>query len=72
MAAGSPFDAPSHRPSTIQCAIAALVDAHGAALLRLARQYSLCLDDAHDAYQRAPRSTCAGSRRWTRSPKARG
>ncbi len=33
--------------------IAALVDAHEASLLRVARQHSLCLDDAHDAYQRA-------------------
>jgi RNA polymerase sigma factor (sigma-70 family) len=33
--------------------IAALVDRHGAALLRVARQHSLCLDDAQDAYQRA-------------------
>ena len=32
---------------------AALVDRHGTALLRVARQHSLCLDDAHDAYQRA-------------------
>jgi RNA polymerase sigma factor (sigma-70 family) len=33
--------------------IAALVHAHGPALLRVARKHSLCLDDAHDAYQRA-------------------
>lgn len=33
--------------------IAALMDAHGAALLRTARHYSLCADDAHDAMQRA-------------------
>ncbi len=33
--------------------IAALVDAHGAALLRVARHHSLCVDDANDAYQRA-------------------
>jgi RNA polymerase sigma factor (sigma-70 family) len=33
--------------------IAALVGAYGAALLRVARQHSLCLDDAQDAYQRA-------------------
>jgi hypothetical protein len=26
---------------------------HGASMLALARRYSLCLDDAHDAYQRA-------------------
>jgi len=33
--------------------IAALVEAHEVALLRVARQHSLCSDDAHDAYQRA-------------------
>lgn len=33
--------------------ITALVKAHGGALLRVARQHSLCLDDAQDAYQRA-------------------
>ncbi len=33
--------------------IAALVDEHGSALLRVARHHSLCLDDAHDAYQLA-------------------
>lgn len=42
----SPGDDPETR-------IAALVRAHGAALLRTARQHSLCLDDAQDAYQRA-------------------
>ena len=29
------------------------VTRHAAALLRTARRHSLCLDDAHDAYQRA-------------------
>lgn len=33
--------------------IAALIDAHGAALQRTARHFSLCADDAHDAVQRA-------------------
>ncbi|HEX8102873.1 MAG TPA: sigma-70 family RNA polymerase sigma factor, partial [Solirubrobacteraceae bacterium] len=33
--------------------IAALVAEHGAALMRVARHFSLCADDAHDAYQRA-------------------
>ncbi len=33
--------------------IATLVDRHGLALLRVARQHSLCADDAQDAYQRA-------------------
>ena len=32
--------------------IAALFDAHGPALMRVARQFSLCSDDAHDALQR--------------------
>ena len=29
-----------------------LVGAHADSLLRVARRYSLCADDAHDAYQR--------------------
>src|SRR3954463_6472249 len=29
------------------------ITGHAAALLRTARRYSLCADDAHDAYQRA-------------------
>lgn len=33
--------------------VAAVVERHGALLLRIARQYSLCADDAQDAYQRA-------------------
>ena len=49
----------SRRPATATLGddpdtrIAALVSAHGTALLRVARQHSLCLDDAQDAYQRA-------------------
>ena len=33
--------------------IAAIVARHGDLLLRIARQYALCADDAHDAVQRA-------------------
>ena len=33
--------------------IARLVEGHATTLLRVARQHSLCIDDAHDAYQRA-------------------
>ena len=33
--------------------IARLVEGHASTLLRVARQHSLCVDDAHDAYQRA-------------------
>ena len=33
--------------------VAAVVERHGPLLLRIARQYSLCADDAQDAYQRA-------------------
>ena len=33
--------------------VEALVTAHGPGLLRVAQRYSLCADDAHDAYQRA-------------------
>jgi len=49
----------SRRPATATLGddpdtrIAALVSAHGTAMLRVARQHSLCLDDAQDAYQRA-------------------
>ena len=33
--------------------VLALVREHAAALLRIARRYSICADDAQDAYQRA-------------------
>jgi DNA-directed RNA polymerase specialized sigma24 family protein len=33
--------------------VAAIVGRHGDLLLRVARQFSLCADDAHDAVQRA-------------------
>jgi len=40
-------------PGDPEARIAALMDAHGASLLRTARHHSLCADDAHDALQRA-------------------
>jgi hypothetical protein len=33
--------------------VLALLGAHADSLLRVARRYSICADDAHDAYQRA-------------------
>ena len=36
-----------------QARVATIVARHGDLLLRVARQYSLCADDAHDAVQRA-------------------
>jgi len=33
--------------------VAAVVERHGPLLLRIAREHSLCADDAQDAYQRA-------------------
>ena len=49
-----------------------MVARHGAALLRVANQFSLCHDDALDAYQRGWRSTCAGWRRSIRRRRAPG
>src|SRR3712207_1182392 len=33
--------------------VTALIERHGASLMRTAQKVSLCADDAHDAYQRA-------------------
>lgn len=41
------------RRETSEEAVVRLVQHHAADLLRFARQFSLCADDAHDAYQRA-------------------
>lgn len=41
------------RPHEAEDLIVRTVQQHGAALLRVARKHSLCVDDAQDAYQRA-------------------
>jgi DNA-directed RNA polymerase specialized sigma24 family protein len=44
---------PAAEPDGPQQRVADLVTRKGAVLLRVARQWSLCADDAQDAYQRA-------------------
>ena len=47
------FDRRSAAPTDPHERVAAIVARHGDVLLRVARQYALCADDAHDAVQRA-------------------
>src|SRR5688500_4859180 len=47
------FDRQPAAPADPQQRVAALVGRHGDLLLGVARGYSLCADDAHDAVQRA-------------------
>jgi RNA polymerase sigma factor (sigma-70 family) len=47
------FDQRSAAPTDPHQRVAAILARHGDVLLRIARQYALCADDAHDAVQRA-------------------
>lgn len=47
------MDATTTTQADPQARSTALVEQHGATLLRVARRVSLCADDAHDAFQRA-------------------
>jgi DNA-directed RNA polymerase specialized sigma24 family protein len=47
------FDQRSAAPTDPHQRVAAVLARHGDVLLRIARQYALCADDAHDAVQRA-------------------
>jgi RNA polymerase sigma factor (sigma-70 family) len=44
--------APTHSPNAAEHLVLATISAHADALLRTARRYSMCADDAYDAYQR--------------------
>jgi RNA polymerase sigma factor (sigma-70 family) len=49
---GRTDNAPAHPREDVQARVAAIVNTHGPALLRLAQRVSLCSDDAQDAVQR--------------------
>jgi len=53
MAAGLAVEAAPNSSSDAHDLIVALISDHGPALLATARRFSLCADDAYDAYQRA-------------------